>query len=102
MLFRSRLTVAMVEQSDLIVALDSLIEAELRGRHPRAGRKIARLPAQRGDRSGRPIDVPDPYDGDEDEIRRCFELLRSSICRQASDLFARETPPEEVEACHAS
>ena len=97
-----RLTAGMVGQADLIVALDSLIEAELRGRHPRAGRKITRLLTQPGDRPARPIDIPDPYDGDEEDIRRCFELLRAGVSRQASDLFARETPPEEVEACHAS
>jgi protein-tyrosine-phosphatase len=90
-----------VSRADLIIALDSLIEAELRGRYPRADRKIAMLQTPNGDRPVLPIDIPDPYDGDETDVRRCYELLRSSVDRQASDLCAPDEGREKVKAHYA-
>ena len=95
-----RVTPAMMQQASLIVPLDALIEAELRGRYPEAGHKIAPLRADHGG-GGRPIEIPDPYDGDVAEIRRCYELIGSCVRRQASDLMAGRTAGAEVKASHA-
>lgn len=99
---RSRLLrAAMVEKADLIVALDSLIEAELRERHPRAGGKIARLLERRNGRAPRPVDIPDPWDGGEEDVRRTCDLLRSCVLEQAAHLCAGRAAREETEARHA-
>ena len=96
-----RLTRTMMERASLIVPLDALIEAELRGRYPEAGYKIAPLCADDGGGGSRPIEVPDPYDGDVAEIRRCYELIRSCVRRQANELMAARPAGPEVKASRA-
>jgi protein-tyrosine-phosphatase/glycosyltransferase involved in cell wall biosynthesis len=95
------LTRALVQSAGLIVPLDFLIEAELRGRFPHASHKILPLHAEDGERRPRPIEIPDPYDGDVAEIRRCYELLRSCVRRQAQELCARRPEEQEVKTRHA-
>ncbi|OLD62444.1 MAG: hypothetical protein AUI47_12610 [Acidobacteria bacterium 13_1_40CM_2_68_5] len=94
-------TRALIERADLIVPMDSLIEADLRGRYPRAAHKIALLHTGDGDSRRRPIEIADPYDGDEAEIRRCYELLRSCVGRQAEELSAGRPVETEKEARRA-
>ena len=95
------LTRALVQRAGLLVPLDFLIEAELRGRFPHASHKILPLHAEGGDRPPRPIEIPDPYDGDVAEIRRCYELLLSCVRRQAQELCVRRPEEQEVKTRHA-
>ncbi len=89
-------TRTLVERADLIVPMDSLIEADLRGRYPRAAHKIALLHAGGENGRRRPVEIPDPYDGDEADIRRCYERLRSCVGRQAEELSGRRPVEGEV------
>ena len=99
---RSRpVTRSLVERAGVIVPMDSLIEADLRGRYPRAGHKIALLHADGGGDRRRPIEIPDPYDGDEADIRRCYELLRTCVRRQAEELSGRRPSEQEVKTRRA-
>jgi len=95
-----RLTRSLVESAGLIVPLDSLIEAEIRGHYPQAAGKIALLHADGGPRP-RPIEIPDPYEGDVAGIRRCYELLDACVRRQAEELLARCPVKQEAMARHA-
>ena len=90
------MTRALVERADLIVPMDSLIEADLRGRYPRAAHKIALLHAGGENGRRRPVEIPDPYDGDEADIRCCYEQLRSCVGRQAEELSGRRPVEGEV------
>ncbi len=68
------LTPELARDADLIVVMDALNEAELLGRYPAATDRVLML------------GVVDPYDGDGTDIRRCYELLQSSIERLARRL----------------
>jgi len=88
---------ALLERAALIVPMDSLIEAELRGRHPDFSDKIRLFHSEDGGRAPRPIDIPDPYDGDVAEIRRRYDLIEACVRRQAEELLARRPDEREVE-----
>jgi len=94
-------TPALMERADLIVPMDSLIEADLRGRYPRAAHKIALLQASDGGGRRRPIEIRDPYDLDEAEILRCYELLRTCVGGQAEELSRRRSAEHEVKTSRA-
>lgn len=73
------LSAGLVGEADLILVMDSLNEADLRGRWPEAAGRILRLGSflQRGRR--RPVELFDPYDGAAADVRRCYELVDSAI-----------------------
>ena len=77
---RSRtVTAAMVARADLIIAMDSLVEAELLARYPTARSKVRLLSTPLPGGRLRPIEIADPYDGDLPDIRRCYRRLRSAL-----------------------
>ncbi|PYT14563.1 MAG: hypothetical protein DMF51_08325 [Acidobacteria bacterium] len=94
-------TRALMERADLVVPMDSLIETDLRGRYPSAAHKITLLPAVGEDGRRRLIEIPDPYDGDETDIRHCYDLLRSCVGRQAEELPLRPPVERVVKTRHA-
>jgi protein-tyrosine phosphatase len=73
------LTIELVLHSDVIFVMDALIEAELIGRYPQARDKAFLLNSCARESSPHPIEIADPYDGDETDIHRCYELLQRSI-----------------------
>ncbi|MBI4609218.1 MAG: glycosyltransferase [Candidatus Rokubacteria bacterium] len=73
------LTPELVAQADMIVAMDSLIAAELRGRYAAARRKTVLLG-----------EIADPYDGDESGLGRCYERVESVVQQLASGLAPAE------------
>jgi len=87
---------ALLESAELIVPMDSLIEAELRGRHPDLSDKIKLFHSEREGRVRRPIDIPDPYDGDVAEIRQRYDLIEACVRRQAEELLARRPLEREM------
>jgi protein-tyrosine-phosphatase/glycosyltransferase involved in cell wall biosynthesis len=82
------LTPRMMAQADLVVPMDALIEAELRGRFPWAHDKIGPLFTLGADGRRRAIEIHDPYDGTPEEIRSCYARLAASVRLQAEHLAA--------------
>ena len=73
------------------------VRKELRGLYPDAAHKITPFLSKEGGRGPRPVEIPDPYDGDVAEIRRRYELLQTCVRRQAKEILARRTDESEVE-----
>lgn len=90
------LTHEMVEQADVIFVMDSLTEAGVLGRFPRAACKVFLLGVY-ADGESQPTEIMDPYDGDGADIHRCYEVIQSSIRRLVLDLSPGE-PGEEPNA----
>jgi protein-tyrosine-phosphatase/glycosyltransferase involved in cell wall biosynthesis len=79
----------LVAEADLIVPMDALIEADLRGRYPQARRRIRPFHEPRPGRRPLAVEILDPYEGDLEDVRRCYERLRACVLRQAQALLAR-------------
>jgi len=82
------LTAQLVRAADLILVMDALNDAELRGRHPDAAARTLMLGAFVQDGRRRPAELIDPYDGTETDVRRCYERVEAWIERLASRLGA--------------
>jgi len=67
----------MLEQADIVFAMDFRNEAQLLARHPDMWRKVRLLGACALDSQKR--EIPDPYWGDEAEVRRCYQELDQCI-----------------------
>ncbi|MBI2116982.1 MAG: low molecular weight phosphatase family protein [candidate division NC10 bacterium] len=80
------LTAELVRDADLILVMDRLNHAELRGRFPEAGDRMLMLGALLQPGRRRPVEVDDPCDGSGTDIYRCYRLLQSSIERLACRL----------------
>jgi protein-tyrosine phosphatase len=78
------ITSEMVEQADVIFVMDRLNEAKLLGRFPYAKGKVRLLGACEPD--ARQLDITDPYDGDLEDVRRCYERLARCVRHLATDL----------------
>jgi protein-tyrosine phosphatase len=82
------LTPELVQASEAICVMDYLNEAELVARFPAAERKVFLLGAMdRIDRGGQ-VEIPDPYDGDLSDVRRCYQALDSKIRKLADRIKA--------------
>ena len=68
----------MVEQADVIFAMDYENEAQLLARYPQASPKVFMLGSY-AENSGRQIEIPDPYRGDEAEVRDCYRMLEGCV-----------------------
>jgi protein-tyrosine-phosphatase len=73
------LTDELVQRADMILVMDTLNEAELLGRYPEAESKVFMLGAWAAGRQPDRIEILDPYDGGEADIRQCYERLQSHI-----------------------
>jgi protein-tyrosine phosphatase len=76
-----------VQQADVILVMDALNHAELLGRYPAAAPKAFRLGSWLGDSRSPELEIVDPYDGDETDIRRCYERLDAAVTNLTADLF---------------
>jgi protein-tyrosine-phosphatase len=80
------LTAEMMEESDVVFAMDFQNQAELLTRFPQARDKVLLLSAYaEGDQRGR--EIRDPYYGDQDESRRCYSLLQSCVNNLAQSMW---------------
>ena len=75
----------LARRADLIVVMDYFNEAEVMARYPEARTKIALLGACR-DQGGEGCEIDDPYGGDLDAVRRCYDRLRTCIAALANRL----------------
>ena len=76
----SPLTAAMIDDADVIFIMDGVNEARLLFRFPQARKKAVLL----GGFASRPQvadEIPDPYEGNENTIRRCFEVISDCVTR---------------------
>jgi protein-tyrosine-phosphatase/predicted ATP-grasp superfamily ATP-dependent carboligase len=87
------ITAAMVEQADAIFVMDRMNEAKLLGRFPQAHGKVWLLGAceAEGRRASDSLDIVDPYDGETDDVRRCYDRLVRCV-RRLADLLAANAP----------
>lgn len=72
------LTAGMVEKSDAIFAMDYQNQVELLARYPEAKEKIFMLGAHAGESYPR-VEIADPYYGDLEQTRLCYQILQSCI-----------------------
>ena len=80
------LTPSMVEQADIIFAMDYENEALVRTRYPQSAHKVFMLSAC-ADESYHQVEIPDPYWGDEAEVRQCYRIIEGCIHNLAMSLF---------------
>ncbi len=73
-----RLTAEMLDQADVIFAMDYRNQVELLSRFPAARDKVFMLSAYAGGRY-RSTEIQDPFFGDEDQTRKCYAVLEGCI-----------------------
>lgn len=74
-----RLTIERVLEAEVIFVMDAELEGELLQRYPQAKNKAFLLNTCSGENAPMPVEITDPYGGDEDDIFRCYELLQRCI-----------------------
>jgi predicted ATP-grasp superfamily ATP-dependent carboligase/protein-tyrosine-phosphatase len=72
------LTCEMVRRADVIFVMDQFNEAELLSRYPHARHKLACLSLCNAAMTSCP-DIHDPYHGNIDDVRLCYETIQSCI-----------------------
>jgi protein-tyrosine-phosphatase len=76
---RARLvSAAMVDEADVIFAMDYQNQVELLTRYPGAREKVFMLSAY-ADPDYHSVEIRDPFYGDEDETRRCYGILQTCV-----------------------
>jgi len=89
------LTSALVEGSDLILVMDHRNEAELLARYPKAKNKVFMLGGIQAECFSQCAEIPDPYAGTAEDVRQCYETLKSCAQRLAVALStAMDEHPE--------
>lgn len=81
------LTRAMIEQADAVIAMDFQNQVELLSRYPDCAAKFFLLGAYSGKSTGT-VEIQDPFFGDLNETRRCYQLLQICTQRLADSLHA--------------
>jgi protein-tyrosine-phosphatase len=75
----------MVDEFDLILIMDHLNEARILHRFPQAAFKVKLL----GLYSVSPLprsEIPDPYEGRDEDIRRCYRVIKECVAQLACKL----------------
>jgi protein-tyrosine-phosphatase len=80
------LTSDLVGQADAIFPMDYENEAQVLARYPQAAQKIFMLGTY-ADESYHQVEIPDPYWGDEAEVRGCYKILQGCLHNLARSLF---------------
>ena len=80
-------TPELIAQADAIFAMDFQNKAELLALYPDSESKILMLGAY-ANGSLRYREIPDPYFGDIDTTRRCYDVMRTCIRNLTADLLA--------------
>ena len=73
------ITMEIIEEADAIFVMDSLNEAGLLGRYPTAWKKLYMLGSFSESGPLKKGEIEDPYNGDIDDIRRCYKILHSTV-----------------------
>jgi protein-tyrosine phosphatase len=87
------LTLSLVDSSDLIVVMDMGNAAEFLLRYPHSSEKLFLLRQFSAHNRGNDRDIPDPYPGDEEDMRRCCGMLRECVEGLGAELLAGQTKP---------
>ena len=80
------ITEEIVENADAIFGMDSLNEAGLLDKYPKAWKKFYMLGTFTEGGQLKNGEIEDPYNGDNDDIRRCYKILQSGVHRLVMDL----------------
>ena len=80
-------TPELIEGADAIYAMDFQNQAELLAQYPKAAAKIFLLGSY-ADGALRHNEIPDPYFGNIDSTRECYELLHRCIRKLTAELLA--------------
>ena len=95
-----QLTPELVNWADAIFVMDFILEAKVVGRCPEAKGKVFLLGAIRRRVSSQAVEITDPNNGDENDIRRCYEILQLKIRELAKMLFPRNQDRDHAaESC---
>jgi protein-tyrosine phosphatase len=81
-----RLSPAVVERTDLILAMDTLNVAKFLVRYPAAQSKLLMLGSFCGPTQVSRLDIPDPYNGTRDDIRHCYHTISRRLSSLAQAL----------------
>lgn len=92
-----RLTPALVERADLIIAMDFVNEATIIALAPAAANKTVLLGAFRDAGEIPSLEIDDPYAGEIADVRRCYAALDTCVTR-----LARELPAARSSMRHAA
>ena len=84
----------LVMRADLILVMDYLNEAELLARYPQAASKVFLLGAYRRCH-WRQAEIDDPYQGNHEDIRRCYDRLEVCVDELARQLQSSVGSTEE-------
>lgn len=84
------LTARMVDEADVVFAMDFQNKAELLALFPQSKDKIFMLAAY-AEGAGPQCEIADPYFGDQDEARRCYRLLQTCIDNLTASLSVNES-----------
>jgi len=76
----------LVDKSDLVVVMDTKNAAEFLLRFPRSREKLFFLRHFSAHQEREGCDIPDPYPGDEQDMRRCCTVLSECVERLAAEL----------------
>lgn len=82
------LTLPLVDTSDLVVVMDTENAAEFLLRFPRSSEKLFFLRHFSAHQEGGGCDIPDPYPGNEQDMRRCCAVLSECVGELATQLMA--------------
>lgn len=91
-----RLTAEMVEQADVIFAMDYQNQVELLTRYPSAEHKIFMLSGYAGP-DYRSVEIRDPFYGNQEETVRCYGILQTCIRNVVSALAPPTGQPNPAE-----
>lgn len=80
------LTSEMMDQADAVFAMDYQNRVELLSRYPQAKSKILMLGAYGGNECSS-LEIRDPYNGDQQEVRRCYQLLQVCVTKIACTML---------------
>jgi protein-tyrosine-phosphatase len=81
-------TPELVAAADALFVMDFGNGAELLGRFPQARRKMHMLGAFAGGESSSAVEIRDPFGGDTNDVRRCYEVL-DRCTRSVASILAR-------------
>jgi protein-tyrosine phosphatase len=79
-------TPSVIESADLILVMDFENEAVLLSRFPDASRKTYLLGGFRGANLRLPLEIPDPYGGNLEDVQSCFNRIDFHVSSLASRL----------------
>ncbi|MGH9750055.1 MAG: glycosyltransferase [Candidatus Polarisedimenticolia bacterium] len=83
------LTPDLVRCSDLILAMDTINQAEILTRHPGIADRVRLMGSAGTARGGRAVEIADPFTGGAEDVRCCYRLLETCV----GSLAARIAPP---------